>query len=66
MPDPFIRSASGVVRLAALPIPGVEYSTIFVIVPGGAGVEDTMYICLKAKDNNYHWVATATGGDATS
>jgi len=50
-----------VAGIAALPTAGVGYLNKTWIVPGGAGVADQMYICLKSAADTYSWKLIVAG-----
>ena len=60
------QTSKSVISYDTLPTPGSEWAGIFILIPGAGGVEDSVYCCVKAADDSYHWVETVAGGDATS
>lgn len=46
----------------ALPVASVTYRGVMCAVPGGAGVRDSLYVCLKSDAGVYNWVAIVNGG----
>lgn len=46
----------------ALPVASSNWEGKVVTIPGGAGARDRSYACLKADDDNYHWVEVVNGG----
>jgi hypothetical protein len=47
---------------AALPTCDATTRNTIGVIEGGAGVTDTVYICLKAVADTYSWIVLATGG----
>ncbi|MHA1827078.1 MAG: hypothetical protein ACTSX6_00370 [Candidatus Heimdallarchaeaceae archaeon] len=48
-------------NITSLPTASSAYRGHMIYVPGGTGISDKLYICLKGSDDTYSWVQLATG-----
>lgn len=48
-------------RVPSLPTAGKAYRRKIVVVEGGAGVADVVYVCLKSAADTYSWKTVVTG-----
>lgn len=48
-------------RRASLPTASADYRFRMVAIPGGTGVADVVYVCLKDNAEAYAWEVAATG-----
>ena len=48
--------------LASLPAADAQQRGRLVIIRGGAGVTDTLYVCMKSAADTYSWRTIVTGG----
>ena len=58
-----LQTPTKIISYSSLPTASAVLVGIWALVPGGTGDEDVVYICIKAKDDNYHWVPTVRGGE---
>lgn len=63
--DRWLRTLTGgyptVPTRSALPTASADFAFQLLGVPGGAGVADVVYCCVKAAADTYSWKAVTTG-----